>query len=334
MSYVLGIDGGGTKTVCVLMNESRQILGRGEGGPSNYQSVGLETTKYSLQLAIERAIFSAQFEPGTRLEGIGLGLAGVGRPEDVNAIAGLVEELAGNQGFPLPWALKAETTVICGDSITALVGGIGQPVGIVAIAGTGSQIFGQNRHGKTKRVGGWGSLLGDEGSAYNIAIQGLQAALKAYDGRLESTGLIEAFQTHLHLKSIEDLIEVVYRRGWRATEIAALAPLVDRAAVAGDRVANRIIDNAVSELVLATQVAIAELFDTTDVFEIVTMGGTWYSAANLRGRFEEAMREIAPLAQIIWPRHEPAWGAGILALEALAKISDIESEDKADKKNQ
>jgi N-acetylglucosamine kinase-like BadF-type ATPase len=317
MNYVLGIDGGGTRTTCVLMDNNGTIIGRGEAGPSNYQSVGIETAKQGIQLAIEQTILIAKIDSKIPIKGICLGLAGVGRPEDIKVIENLVSQLKLCESLPIEWLLKPETTLIYNDSQIALVGGIGHAVGIAVIAGTGSHIFGQNSQGKTKRVGGWGYILGDEGSGYDIAVRGMQAALKSFDGRLEFTTLIPEFQNHLHLKNLQDLVEVVYRRGWGVKEIAALAPIVDQAATAGDRVALNIIEDAAAELALATKVAILELFDYAENFEIVTIGGVWSSAANLRHRFEVSISEISPLAKVILPRHEPADGAALLALKRL-----------------
>ncbi|NJM60069.1 MAG: ATPase [Oscillatoriales cyanobacterium RU_3_3] len=323
MSYVLGIDGGGTKTVCVLMNENQQVLGRGEAGPSNYQTLGIEATKQSIQQAIDRSILSANIDVRRdfKIEAICLGLAGVGRPKDIEIVQSLAKNLQFTKNLPAdrsPQFQNRQTpnTIICSDSTLALVGGIGYPIGIAVIAGTGSIVCGQNSQGKTKRVGGWGYLLGDEGSGCNIAMRGLQAALKFHDGRGEFTTLAAKFQKHLCLNSLEELVEIVYRSGWGVKEIAALAPIVDRAAAEGDRIADAIINSAVAELTLATKTAISALFDRTAEFEIVIIGGVWNGEANCRDRFASAMVAIAPNATVILPRHEPAFGAGLLALNA------------------
>ncbi|MEZ2229333.1 MAG: N-acetylglucosamine kinase [Microcoleus sp.] len=319
MSYVFGIDGGGTKTICLLMDENQVVLGRGEAGPSNYQTLGIESAKQSIQLAIEQAVISANINPDSRLniEAICLGLAGVGRPKDQEIVQFLVQNLQLTPNLPVTRSFGPKNIIISSDSAIALVGGTGHPVGLAVISGTGSIVFGQNRLGKTKRVGGWGYILGDEGSAYNIAIQGLQAALRFYDGRQIYTTLAENFQIHLGLKNLEDLVEVVYRRGWGVKEIAALAPIVDRAAAEGDRIAEGIMDSAVAELVLATKTAISGLFNQTEEFEIVLIGGVWGGVGNCQSRFETAISAIAPNAQVIAPRHEPAFGAGLLALNTL-----------------
>ena len=319
MSCVLGLDGGGTKTVCVLMDDTSQVLGRGEAGPSNYQSVGKKTAFLSIQSAIAQA---TALIGEVNIDAICLGLAGVDRPADIQVGQSFVEQLRLSDSGPIRWALQPSNVVICNDALIALVGGLGQARGIVAIAGTGSIIFGRNSQGCTKRVGGWGNILGDEGSAYSIAVQGMQAALRAYDGRGLPTSLQERLIVHLYLKSIEDLIEFVYRQGWKVKEIAALAPLVDEAAASGDKVALRIIEDAVKELVQATQVVIDAIFSPDEVFEVVTTGSVWQSQSKIRERFEALMVTRSPFGKVISPRNEPAYGAGLLALNALFKISD------------
>jgi N-acetylglucosamine kinase-like BadF-type ATPase len=311
--YILGIDGGGTKTVCVVMDKTGQVFGRGEAGAANYQTIGIKATQQSIETAIIQAIQATDLSLPLPIQGMGVGLAGVGRPQDIQTVETLLKPLPYQLSQYITWQVQPQQLSITGDHQIALMGGLGHPVGIVAIAGTGSQVYGQNQQGKTKRVGGWGYLLGDEGSGYNIAIRGLQAALKAYDGRLPPTDLIKRFQTHLGLDQIENIIEVVYRQGWTVAEIAALAPIVDQAAVEGDRIAQEIIKTAVDELTLATAVVITDLFDPTIAFEIVTIGGVWNSLANLRQQYETAIKAIAPAATVMLPRHEPAYGAGLLA---------------------
>ncbi|AUB42662.1 BadF-type ATPase [Nostoc flagelliforme CCNUN1] len=314
MSYVLGIDGGGSKTVCVLMDDLHLVLGRAEAGPSNYQSIGIEATLQSIQTAIHNAVEAAIITNTLKIDAICLGLAGVGRATDIEVVKGLVKELQNNK-LPIIWALQPANIVICNDALIALVGGIGQPVGIVVAAGTGSIVFGRNHEGHTKRVGGWGYILGDEGSAYKIAIAGMNAALKSYDGREISTSLIEGFKQHLDLESIEDLIEVVYRREWGVKQIAALAPVVDFAAASGDIVANIIIDNAVKELVKATSTVINAIFSADSVLEVVTTGSVWRGRCNIHERFTASLVKKFPNVKVIFPRYEPAYGAGLLALQ-------------------
>ncbi|MGI2908740.1 N-acetylglucosamine kinase [Tolypothrix sp. VBCCA 56010] len=318
MGYVLGIDGGGSKTVCVLMQDTGEVLGRGEAGSSNYQNIGIEATLQSIESAIDAAKNEAFSSINyITIKAICLGLAGVGRAADIEIVKALVQDLQKSKLLPITWALQASNIVIFNDALIALVGGIGDDVGIVVAAGTGSIVFGRNSQGKTKRVGGWGYILGDEGSAYKIAVAGMQAALKAYDGREMSTSLVEAFKQHLNLASIEDLIEVIYRRGGGVKEIAALAPIVDFAAASGDEVANNIIEKAVQDLVKATSTVIDAIF-ISSAFEIVTTGSVWQGSSKIHQRFAGCIVAKFPSAKVIFPRNEPAYGAAFLALKSLA----------------
>ncbi|MEH2464822.1 N-acetylglucosamine kinase [Nostoc sp.] len=314
MSYVLGIDGGGSKTVCILMDDLHQVLGRGEAGPSNYQSIGIEATLQSIQSAIQNAVKIAIITNTVKIDAICLGLAGVGRATDIEVVKALVQDLQNNKYLPINWALQSANIVICNDALIALVGGIGQPVGIVVAAGTGSIVFGRNHQGHTKRVGGWGYILGDEGSAYKIAITGMNAALKSYDGREMPTSLVEAFKHHLNLANIEDLIEVIYRPECGVKQIAALAPVIDLAAASGDIVANSIIDDAVKELVQATSTVIDTIFSYDSVLEVVTTGSVWRGKSKIHQRFAGYVIKKFPNVKVIFPRYEPAYGASLLAL--------------------
>jgi N-acetylglucosamine kinase-like BadF-type ATPase len=324
MSYVLGIDGGGSKTVCILMNGYGRVLGRGEAGASNYQTIGIEAAFKSIKCVVNAAVIEGlKLTDNIKIEAICFGLAGVGRSQDNEVVKNIFEELKISQFLPIHWAVSPSNIVICNDALIALVGGIGNDVGIVVAAGTGSIVFGRNSQGVTKRVGGWGYILGDEGSAYKIAVAGMQAALKSYDGREMSTRIIEDLQQHLGLASIEDLIEVIYRRGWGVKEIAALAPIVDNAAAQGDEVANKIINEAVEELVLATSTVVDAIFSLSEFIEVVTTGSVWQSKCKMRERFTASIVTKFPAVKVILPRYEPAYGACLLALKKLVGEKEI-----------
>ncbi|MBD2301556.1 N-acetylglucosamine kinase [Nostoc sp. FACHB-190] len=320
MTYVIGIDGGGSKTVCILMDDKHQVLGRGAAGASNYQSIGVTAAIQSIHSAIQTAANEAlKFTSTIQISAICLGLAGVGRSDDIAVVKSMVQELQNSQFLPITWDLQPDNIVICHDALIALVGGVAHDVGIVVAAGTGSIVFGRNHQGETKRVGGWGHILGDEGSAYKIAVAGIQAALKSYDGREISTSLIKDFQQHLGLQNIAELIEIIYRRGWGVKEIASLAPIVDLAAASGDKLANNIINDAVKELVKATSTVIESIFSPDSVVEIVTTGSVWQGKSQIYERFTTALVNQFPHVKVMFPRYEPVYGAGLLALQSLVR---------------
>jgi N-acetylglucosamine kinase-like BadF-type ATPase len=318
MTYILGIDGGGSKTVCIFMNHQHQIIGRGTAGPSNYQSIGREAALKSIQSAINLAVKDAKkFTNTLKITAICLGLAGVGRTADIEIVKEIVQELQNIQKSPITWDLSPSNITICNDALIALIGGIGHDVGIVVAAGTGSIVFGKNHQGHTKRVGGWGYILGDEGSAYKIALTGMQATLKSYDGREIHSRLIEDFKQHLNLASIEELIEIIYRQKWDVKKIASLAPIVDNAAASGDELANKIIDNSVQDLVIGTSTVIKSIFHPDSTLEIVTTGSVWQTQCQMHQRFTNSLHKSFPLVKVIMPRNEPAYGAALLAWQKL-----------------
>ncbi|NEO93661.1 MAG: ATPase [Moorea sp. SIO3G5] len=319
---IIGIDGGASKTLCVVLNHQGQVLGRAEADASNYHTVGIKTAFASIESAIRLATQQASAKlsmESVTVEAICLGLAGVGRPRDIEVVRGFVQQLLSSQTIPVTWALLPSTVVICDDALIALVGGVGKPVGVVAIAGTGSIVFGQNAQGNTKRVGGWGHILGDVGSAYHIAVSGLRAAINAYDGFATATSLQERFTTHFNLLNFNYITDIIYQPGWGVKEIASLAPIVDQAAAEGDQVAISIIEDTVHQLARATQVVIESVFTPDSECEVVTTGSVWHGLSSIRQQFESSLVMLSPNAKVIWPRHEPAYGAGLLGLRTIGK---------------
>lgn len=315
MNYVLGIDGGGTKTTCFLMNDRKEVLSQGEAGPSNYQRMGLEQTGRAIQASISHCLLKISPLPHQVITGICLGLAGVGRTDEIKLLTQWAQKNLPIHLTSLQWSSPSHPLIyVCSDSLIALVAGIGHPVGIVTIAGTGSQIFGRNQNGQVKRVGGWGYLLGDEGSGYDLAIKALQAVLQSFDGRLPPTQLTSVILNHLGLQHPQELIPLIYRQEWGVTDIASLAPLVAEVAMSGDPIAQRILKESIWELVWATRIAIKFLFHPEEMVEIVTLGGIW-KIAKIRQGFKQTIETVFPYAQVILPRYEPAYGAGLLALE-------------------
>ncbi|TAF51289.1 MAG: ATPase [Oscillatoriales cyanobacterium] len=348
---VLGIDGGGTKTACVVLDAKGRTIAQGESHASNYHAVGAEVAQSNIRQAIEQAIAQVLTHPNPQLNsthhppldlrdleigGIGLGLAGVASREDVAVVRGWVAEYIAAAVGGCRWAFQAvdhDRVYIDHDCAIALTGGVAPDhapihtqaqavtrigVGIAAIAGTGSIVFGRDATGATARVGGWGYLLGDEGSGYDIARRGLQAALWAADGRGDQTALLREFQQHFQARSPRDLVMAIYRHHLPVRDLAALSVIVDRAAVAGDRVAHSIIDQGATDLAIAIRACARQLFAPDDPFEIVTIGGVWQSGAGFRDRVVATVRSEFPQAGVIWPRRPPAHGAALTVLQAIS----------------
>jgi N-acetylglucosamine kinase-like BadF-type ATPase len=300
-SYFLGIDGGGTKTRAVLIDESRREIARAVSGPSNYHSVGQVTAEASLRRAIRQAFASAGITSAD-VTAIGLGLAGIARPYDYQVLHDI---LAGIASFPY--------IAITHDAEAALVGGVGRRYGAVLIAGTGAIAYGVNARGQSRRADGWGYLLGDDGSAYWIGREGLRAVTRACDGRGRPTALQDLLFADLQLSDCSGLVSRVYAKDFGVPHVAAVASLVEQAAHKGDTVASEILQQAGRRLGCTLCTLVRELEMTHEIFEAVLTGGVLCSQGLVWDAVVAAIHEAAPHASVIEPRHDAAFGAALLA---------------------
>ena len=301
--FVLGLDGGGSHTITILLDGLGQQLARGEAGPSNHQSVGAPAAQQAVQAAIAAALEAAGHP---RLSAACWGMAGLDRPEDEHILAGMAQSV-----------LPKLTVELVHDTRNALVAGTdGKLFGVVIIAGTGSSTVGYAPDGRTARAGGWGHLLGDEGSGYDLARRGLNAATRARDGRGPETVLVERLPAAVGLTALEALADRLYLEDWSAPQIASLAPAVLAAAEAGDAVAAQIVDLGADELALAAKTVIGALGMGKQAFDVVLSGGIFQGSPRMVAHLGAAIARFAPRATAALPRREPAWGAAWLALQA------------------
>jgi len=289
MTLVMSIDGGGTRTVAVVVDETLQELGRGQAASANYHNVGLERLRYALWIAADRACQGAGCA-FVDLVALGCGLAGAGRPEDRHVLRRAVAEV-----------IPVSPLVLTHDAESALVGGTGRREGVVLISGTGSMAYGVNAEGRS-----W------------IGLSGLRAAVRSYDGRAPATIVGERILAALGLSRMKELVGWANRRG-SVKEIAALAPLVGQCAQARDEIAQEILSQAGSKLAALAGAVLRKLGMTDAACEIVLAGGTFHHQPLVVQALREEMARCAPQARPIWPRHEPALGAALLALMELGE---------------
>lgn len=240
---VCAVDGGGTKTLAIVLNRDGVELGRAVTGPSNYVAGEDDRVVTNITGAVERAIESAGHPHF--LEALWVGLAGVDRPGARAAIEARIAHLSAN--------------VRLTNDAQLLFGAFPDEVGIVLIAGTGSIALGQDRHGQTARAGGWGYLIGDEGSGYDLGRRGIRAAAKAADSRGLQTSLLPSLLAHWGLAHPLQIIDEVYRERDKAA-IAGCAGLVFEAADAWDPVASRLVQSGAAELASAVG-AVEQMLD-------------------------------------------------------------------------
>ncbi len=299
--YVIGIDGGGSKTAVILAHADGSLVGRGEGGPSNYHTVGQENAFSALDEAISIAWAQAGIAEQP-LAAVVLGMSGVDRPEDSAVFESWIAKR-----FP------GARVRLVNDGQIALAAGTPQGWGVVVVAGTGSIIFGQDEHGRTARAGGWGPLFGDEGSGYRAALEAIQAVAKAHDGRGPATSLTQRVLAFFKVAAPPDLIAAVYRPENSRAEVARLSRTVDEEALAGDAVAQAIIQRAADELAAGVQaVAVQHLHLKT--VPTALAGGFLVHGRSLQAAFLASAKGLGIVLDPIHPVEEPVWGAVRLAM--------------------
>jgi N-acetylglucosamine kinase-like BadF-type ATPase len=303
---VVGIDGGGTNTLAMVARaDTGEILGRAKAGPSNIQSVGVETALKALDEATTRAFQAAGLDRAKAGAGC-LGLAGVDRQEGLDVIHG--------------WAARtglADKVTVANDATLLLAAGTPEGWGLAVIAGTGSIAFVRSPDGRIGRCGGWGYTLGDEGSAYMIAVAALRAACRSHDRVIGPTVLVERFVARMHLQEAPDLIPAVYRGPWDRAAIAGLAPVVLDAAAEGDAVAVDVVRKEATELARTAATAVKANGLPTTALPLALAGGVLLGSGAYRGFFLDALRGagVVPGETRLVP--DPAVGAVVIARRSL-----------------
>lgn len=309
-TYIIGIDGGGTKTIAVLTDTRGNVVARQAASASNFQVLSHEQFRNVIVTLIDALLEKSGIQRN-QVAAAFLGIAGVGRDEDKSMAKSIIEE-----------SQTVGNITVDNDAVGALAGAFAGKPGIILIAGTGSICFGRTSDGKLIRSGGWGYLLGDEGSGYYIAQQGIIAALKDLDGRGEKTALRETFEKHFQIASINEVVPIIYQKKFTRTEMAALAPLVFAAAEKEDDVAVEIVIRAATELGKMVNAVVAGMNLRSELICLALEGSIFKHKEHLVSAFENEIRKFNHRLEIVSPLFEPALGGVILALEMLGIKSD------------
>lgn len=305
MRYVIGIDGGGTKTLAKVCDLNGQLLAVVEGGPSNLNSMGKDYVNDVLNKLIKDAVNKIN-EEINNCQVICIGAAGGDREDEKNIIRDIIR----NTGFD-------NTITITNDAETAFYGAISGGEGIIVISGTGSICYGRKSDGEMCRAGGWGHIIGDEGSAYDISRRALVAIMRSYDGREESTLLTEMVLEHLKLQSPKELINYVYRSGAGKKEISELARIVDKAYKLGDKAAENILKDCAYELFLCTVPVIEKLNFNDKAVQMAVCGSVLTKNEFIFKTFSKHVYNKYPKIKIINMKNDAAWGAVLIALDKI-----------------
>ena len=294
---LLGIDSGGTSTTCVAADTECRLQGVGRSGPSRYTAVGRETARENVRTAIADAVPADRLQE--RVVG-GFGMGGLDNAADRRRI----EEFLSDIEF-VDRAYVENDVVIANEAMFH-----GGP-GIVVVAGTGAIAYGRNADGTSVRSSGWGWLIGDEGSGFDAARRGLQAATRAQDGRGPETVLLEAAEAFFDIETLPDVTDHVYQRLDHPREIAPFAESVVSAARDGDDVASDIVEDCGRELALACE-AIDDRIDVSPPVPVGCVGGFGTATPVAKAFARHAERTIAG-ANVVPPVEHPAIGGIVLA---------------------
>ncbi len=298
--YVVGVDGGATKTLALIGTTTGKVLGMGAAGSSNYHNIG----ELAAGKAIKTAVARAKKQTGLVKRKIGtavVALAAVDSTEDFRVARRFVRR-----------ANVAEEIVVIHDSVAAVYAATQGRPGVIVNSGTGCFAAGVNQAGEYVRVGGWGYLIDDKGSAFDIGMRAITVAFRMMDGRTPPTKLTTLLKRRLGVKRFDEILDIIYANKLSVEEIARLAPLVSKAA-SKDKVCRRILNEAGTSLAELAVTAARRLKMTNRPFQLATVGGGFKSGRYLLEPFTSRIKDNCPRARFVTLRDEPAKGAYLIA---------------------
>jgi N-acetylglucosamine kinase-like BadF-type ATPase len=305
MSYIIGIDGGGTKTHCLLTDLNGTVLHECYGGPSNFLVQGIEPVSSTLFNLINSCTEKLKIHIED-IDIVLLGTTGAGRRSDAERLElGFADYLAKE---------KTELNLfrVESDARIALEGAFSGKPGSILIAGTGSIMFGKDVQGNIHRVGGFGRFLGDEGSGYILGKKGLVAVSKEFDGRGNKTLISQLVKEKFKIDSSEILITEIYKNNF---DLASAAPLVIEAAEKHDETALKIVDEETDELlshiITMKKKVKEEIFYAAFIGGIITHMNIY--SDTLRKKISEKLQNVV----VKDAENTPAMGAVLMAKQIL-----------------
>ncbi|RAL24016.1 N-acetylglucosamine kinase [Thermoflavimicrobium daqui] len=306
---LLAVDGGGTKSLAVLLDQQQQALGEGQAGGCNYQGIGKEAATQSLTACLDKAMKDlakkkklSHSEIQLEVECAVFGMAGLDTEQDRQVILEMIDEaLKSVKIYP-------KNLLIENDGFATLLGETEGKPGILVIAGTGSIVYGVNEAGMYARTGGWGHRVGDEGSGYWIGKQAVIAILRAEDGRGPNTSLSESIYSQIGAENGEDLVNWVYSPSYSVKKMAELSQFVYKSYLDGDEVAKTILLKASEELFIAARAVIEQLELKEKAFQIILQGGVLKHQDFVRQTLMDQLYQYVPEAKIDMGKQDPIFG--------------------------
>lgn len=308
MRYVVGIDGGGTKTEALVLTEDGREWGGLVADSTNPFAVTFERSTSNMASLLDR-VFALPGLQGMSCAAVCLGLAGVDTEEERATFRAYMEQYRVERGLGFE-------TFMNNDAQIALMATLRDDRGIIVISGTGSIAFGLTEDRRRFRAGGWGHLLGDEGSGYDIGLRTVKTAMRSYDGIEPPTLLRDMIVEAYGFSAITDLRTYMYQPHLKKQDIAKFAELCIRAAERGDDAAQRILENAAGDLA-ETAAALVRKDPWFESCNLVTTGSIFKHSNRFADAFRERLNRLVPRVRIHGSERDPAYGAALLAWRQL-----------------
>jgi N-acetylglucosamine kinase-like BadF-type ATPase len=302
VEYIIGMDGGGTKTHGIISDLDGNPFAEVIGGSANFQMLGVDVVARSILKLILELVqkVGCDFHD---VKIIVIGLAGAGKEEDKSKIYNGIVKIANEYNLKLP-KLIIET-----DARIALEGALMGGAGIVLISGTGSVMFAKDVNGEIHRVGGWGRFIGDEGSGFTIGREALRAVAKFLDGRGEKTILKDLIFEKFKITDLREVVSKIYSGEF---DLASVAPIVMKAGEMGDEIAIKILDDACYELLTHIKAMLGKS-NFGERVKLVLMGGVLRNENYLSRKLKKEITKNFPQIDLIEPMASPAYGAIVYA---------------------
>ncbi len=307
-SLVLGIDGAPSCSIGLIADDTGVLQARREGVGITLNGLAYDNVARALYILIGRCCEDARCKPQD-LASVVVGMSGIEREEDRARLREQANSLFDKAGLrPPPIAFESDARI-------ALEGAFDGGFGVVIVAGTGSMVIGKTPRGQVVSVGGWGKIIGDEGSGYFIGREALVAVTRESEKRGSAGRLRDVLSERFHFDTREHILGALYHERF---DVASLAPVVMETAAANDVVAQRILDRAATQLaeqarIIVMQMGLLRKVKLAMVGSLVEGGSVYADALHMK------LLRLLPQVEIRPPAHEPAYGAVLLALDRLKK---------------
>jgi N-acetylglucosamine kinase-like BadF-type ATPase len=307
--FIMGVDGGATKTLAAVLDLQERTLHVGHGGPSNEDAVGAKAAVQELERAADEALESA----GASDDQLGAAVLAIAGTDMASASAHVR-------------AARSSSWIVVNDVVGAWATATGAGPGVAVISGTGSNVFGVGPRGPW-RAGGWGHLLGDEGSGYWLGVQSIKAALADRERSGPPTALSDALVQFFGAECVEALAGRVYSQPLTKGEIAAFAVQTATFAQAGDAVARELYARGARELAVQVVAVISATGLGEEAFPVGLIGSVFRAGAVFAQPLAAAVRAVAPRADVAVVQMAPVGGSLLLAARACGRQQDVRADE-------